>query len=91
MIDNNNSALVTDAWIAQGNTQFDSWTRDFVPFSVVKKPFSYAQKIFSKKVLGVALAPELGNNRLKFGYVNTDPVADSTVAPDCPNGICSFP
>lgn len=92
------AAIVTDAWYPAGNegkrkedTMFAKWTDSFVPFAVVRKPFSVAQDIFSKPY-GIlpAIAPELAKDKLIFGYVDTDPVRDSSTSPDCPNGICSY-
>ena len=92
------AAIVTDAWYAAGNegkskedTQFAKWTDSFVPFAIVRKPFSYAQDIFSYKY-GIlpSIAPELAKDKLIFGYVDTDPVKDSSEIPDCPGGLCAY-
>lgn len=93
------AAVLTDAWTAAGNegeekedTPFADWTESFVPFAVVREPFSYAQDIFSYRVpvIGISLAPELAKDKLIFGYVDTDPVTDSSVEADCPDGLCSY-
>jgi len=97
------AAIITDSWTGAGyegrtinddedkeKTQFSKWTKNFVPFSLARKPFSYAQSVFSYQVLGVSIAPELAGDKLIFGHIDTDPVTDSSVIPECPDGVCSF-
>ncbi|VAW93634.1 hypothetical protein MNBD_GAMMA23-663 [hydrothermal vent metagenome] len=91
------AAILTDSWSAAGNegkrkqdTQFAKWADSFVPFARVRPLFKPAQDIFSYKVLGVSIAPELGADSLIFGFVDTDPVTDSSIIPACPAGVCSF-
>lgn len=89
------AAVLTDSWVTEGNEQFAEWTRGLVPFSPLEEPFKLVKAIFTYSPLpGVipAIAPELGG--LELGYVNTDPVKDSSVTldgkDDCPGGFCSF-
>lgn len=91
------AAVLTDSWSAAGNegkrkqdTQFAKWADSFVPFARVRPIFKPAQDIFSYKVLGVSIAPELGADSLIFGFVDTDPITDSSIIPTCPAGVCSF-
>ncbi len=91
------AAILTDSWSAAGNegkkkqdTQFAKWADSFVPFAKVRPLFKPAQDVFSYKVLGVSIAPELGADSLIFGFVDTDPVTDSSIIPACPAGVCSF-
>lgn len=87
------SALLTDSWVVEGGEQFADWTDAFVPFSALRDPFKVVKTVFTWKVpvIGISLAPEL--EKLKLGYVDTDPVTDSSVRlkkEDCPGGLCSY-
>ncbi len=91
-------AVLTDAWYPAGNegkqkqdTMFAKWTDSFVPVVLAREPLSKAQDVFSEPYsILPALAPELANDKLIFGYVDTDPVRDSSEIPECPKGVCSF-
>lgn len=89
------ASVLTDGWVIQGDKQFSEWTKSFVPFSPLKPLFEPIKRVATFEVLGIALAPEFKD--LNFGYVDTDPMSDSSIAITdnlkdkyCPDGLCSL-
>ncbi len=88
------ASVLTDSWVVEGNNQFAKWTDSFVPFSPLRTIFEPIKTAFTlggiEALKTIAPAPEFAD--LNFGYVDTDPVTDSSYVPDnlCPNGLCSY-
>lgn len=88
------ASVLTDSWVVEGDNQFAEWTDSFVPFSPLRTIFEPIKTAFTlggiDALKTIAPAPEFAN--LNFGYVDTDPVTDSSYVPDnlCPKGLCSY-
>jgi len=88
------AAVLTDSWVVEGNKQFAKWTDSFVPFSPLRTLFKPIKSAFTlggiDALKTIAPAPEFAD--LNFGFVDTDPVTDSSNVPDnlCPDGLCSY-
>ncbi len=85
------ASVLTDSWVTSDSAQFAERTDGLVPFSPFRKIFDPIRNALSAGPPTIALAPEFKN--LKFGYVDTDPVTDSSVTlqkKDCPGGLCSY-
>ncbi len=85
------AAVLTDSWVTADSGQFAERTDAFVPFAPFRKVFKPIRDAFTWGPPFLALAPEF--KELDFGYVNTNPVTDSSVIlnkEDCPGGLCSY-
>ena len=88
------ASVLTDSWVVEGGNQFAEWTDSFVPFSPLRTIFEPIKTAFTlggiDALKTIAPAPEFAD--LNFGYVDTDPVTDSSYIPDnlCPDGLCSY-
>ncbi len=87
------AGVLSDSWVVADNEQFAEWSKGLVPVAPLEDMTPSFKKIVSYTLPGtkLSIAPEL--DTLEFGYINTDPLSDSSrklSQDDCPGGLCSF-
>jgi len=78
------AALIADGWAASDRSQFAAWTDDYVPTRALRAGFEPIQRVIS------IMHPEVSPGNLEMGYIDTNAVPTSDIAPECPNGICNY-